>query len=199
VLDNETGIPLEGATVQLKKETDSVTLVSNEKGEVQAEGFKVKVRYQAKFSCIGYEPQEVELRWQNINDRHTVRLIRKTSVLDSIVVVGYRPHIIRCYSTCCGVLRTVHYSDVERKASVTKPSIYPNPATANSLLTIRALDRLSRVELLNVNGQLIRSVMLNQEKHSFQLPLTAISTGIYFIRMYHTNGRPADTQKLIIQ
>jgi hypothetical protein len=204
VLDNETGMPLEGATVQIRQGTESVIFTTDRMGEVQAKGFAIKKNFKATLTCVAYEPQETDIRWNRAEDCIVIRMQPKISNLDEVRVVVFptntcKWHTSRCRMAECVIARSDKHIDVKPKSQPNVSFIFPNPAAPGSTVTIRASEGLSKVDLLNVNGQLIRSVMLNQEKHSFQLLLTAISTGIYFIRMYHTNGRPADTQKLIIQ
>ena len=59
------------------------------------------------------------------------------------------------------------------------PFIYPNPASA--MITLSNITDVSRIELLNVTGQLVRSIKTNNE-NSLTLDISDLNDGIYFIR-----------------
>lgn len=204
VLDDESGMPVEGATLQLWTGADSKIFTSNEKGEVRAEGFALKKNFRASLTCIGYEPREIDIRWNKAEDSIVIRMTRKISKLDEVRVVTFptiicKRHTSTCRMATCGIARSGNRIEVEPRLPLNPSFIFPNPAALGGIVTIKAKPGLSKAELLNVNGQLLRFVMLNQEQHSFQFPLSAIGSGFYFLRMYNANGQPVDTQKLVIQ
>lgn len=71
-------------------------------------------------------------------------------------------------------------------------SAYPNPA--NSVLNLKANTTINRVIISNALGQIVYDNMLNKSETS--IDVSALKTGMYFIRMETANG--AATQKLMI-
>ncbi|MDB4062313.1 T9SS type A sorting domain-containing protein, partial [Vicingaceae bacterium] len=59
-------------------------------------------------------------------------------------------------------------------------SIYPNPAT-NQFSIDADLTIKTSVQILNYNGQLVKEV--NQLKHSNQIDISDLNSGIYFVNV----------------
>lgn len=71
--------------------------------------------------------------------------------------------------------------------------IYPNPFV--DYITIKSEFDITRYELRNISGQLIRSVQTNG---NITLPLHGISSGVYLLNVYGNNGQQA-LRKIIKQ
>jgi len=76
--------------------------------------------------------------------------------------------------------------------------IFPNPAAANSIVTIHNMDSESlTVEIHNTTGQLIKTVNIPQGVTDYKINTDGFSNGLYFIKS--TAGTKTSVQKLTIQ
>lgn len=71
--------------------------------------------------------------------------------------------------------------------------VSPNPS--NGLLTITSESDFTKIELLNITGQVLVSESVNSKTH--QLQLQNFSEGIYFVRVVYPNGVSV-TKKIIV-
>lgn len=75
--------------------------------------------------------------------------------------------------------------------------VYPNPAKDFVLIDFNELKgKLNQINLLNVQGQNVFTFNINDQSKIFNLPLTNLSDGIYFIQIQTENG--ILSKKLII-
>lgn len=71
--------------------------------------------------------------------------------------------------------------------------VYPNPA--NTICTISSKTIIQKTELTNIAGQILLSVIVNEKTH--QLQLNNFSQGIYFVKVYYSDGLSV-TKKVIV-
>lgn len=76
-------------------------------------------------------------------------------------------------------------------------NLYPNPNNGIFTLEVNGPNADFNLEIMSVNGQLIRSEYINADKFSKQYDLSNLAKGVYYIRLY--NDDMTQTQKLIIQ
>jgi hypothetical protein len=76
-----------------------------------------------------------------------------------------------------------------------KVSIYPNPVS--SLVTIKSSELITDISLLNLEGRLIKRELINSAKISYQLDVSNLSKGIYFMTISSLDGRVV-SKKLIV-
>jgi hypothetical protein len=72
-------------------------------------------------------------------------------------------------------------------------SIFPNPS--NGIFTIQSNNNVSKIEIVNMLGEIVKEQMINSGE--MELDLSAQPKGIYFVRCYN-DGKIIGTQKLII-
>jgi hypothetical protein len=73
-------------------------------------------------------------------------------------------------------------------------SLHPNPA--NDIVTITSKNDFSKIELLNVTGQVLLSETVNDKTR--QINLNGFSEGIYFVKVVSANGMSV-TKKVVKQ
>jgi subtilisin family serine protease len=76
-----------------------------------------------------------------------------------------------------------------------KVSIYPNPVS--TLVTIKSLELITDISLLNLEGKTIKKEFINSARISYQLDVSTLSKGIYFITISSLDGRVI-SKKLIV-
>ena len=78
---------------------------------------------------------------------------------------------------------------IEEETAANAVSIYPNPAS--TMLNVHA-ENYSNVQIINFLGQVVYSA--NITANDFQINVSNLSNGVYFIRL---NGETTTTQKFI--
>lgn len=73
-------------------------------------------------------------------------------------------------------------------------NLHPNPA--NDIVTITSKNDFSKIELLNVTGQVLLSETVNDKTR--QINLNGFSEGIYFVKVVYANGMSV-TKKVVKQ
>jgi hypothetical protein len=73
-------------------------------------------------------------------------------------------------------------------------NLHPNPA--NDIVTITSKNDFSKIELLNVTGQVLLSETVNDKTR--QINLNDFSEGIYFVKVVYANGMSV-TKKVVKQ
>lgn len=76
-----------------------------------------------------------------------------------------------------------------------KVSIYPNPAS--DFVTINSLELISSLSILSLDGKLITTKLINMAKTNYQLDISSLTKGIYFVFLSSTDGRTI-SKKLIV-
>ena len=108
-----------------------------------------------------------------------------TFSIDSVVFNG-----IAANST-----QTVNTSVLNEKSSFSKFSISPNPCIDGSL-TINSLSNGSRIQLINILGEVVLTAKNDTNEDKLKLNLTHLPEGTYFVRVNNTNN--SQTEKLIL-
>ncbi|HNP98410.1 MAG TPA: T9SS type A sorting domain-containing protein, partial [Bacteroidia bacterium] len=74
-------------------------------------------------------------------------------------------------------------------------SVYPSPATTELHIALGQLKGQSRISVLDLTGQVVKSLTVNNELES-KLDCSKWSTGVYFVRVENEIG--SITRKVII-
>lgn len=85
-------------------------------------------------------------------------------------------NIVENWNSDCNNLSVAEFNDG-------KFDLYPNPT--NGFVTIKG-DDIQKVEVFNVNGQLIRNITINEKQ--FNIDLSNLLTSMYFVRVTTNNG-----------
>lgn len=87
---------------------------------------------------------------------------------------------------------------VEEMIQETGFAVYPNPATETANVVLSALNEIDAIQIVNMEGRLVRSISLGNSNHSnIELTVSDLAKGIYFLNVAHTDG--VSTQKLVVQ
>ncbi len=91
----------------------------------------------------------------------------------------------------------------ERRSKSAKNSptlnLSPNPASDQIQISLNGLAEVeSYLQITDLNGQILSSIAIQDDKYSFQVSTESFSPGIYFISLYQGKER-IDTHKMIIQ
>ena len=109
---------------------------------------------------------------------------------ESFYISDFNSTNVRIISSLDGSVGT---NDFIRQTSITESSITPNPAIQLTKLNFE-LSKKEEVSItvLNINGQLMRTVFINQTmlsgSHSIQIDTTGFPKGAYFIQIKTTSG-----------
>ncbi len=77
-------------------------------------------------------------------------------------------------------------------------TVYPNPVNANGSLTISGeIDNEVGLDIINTEGKIVRSVILNAGITNFTIDLSNIASGIYLIRTI--DNKSQSVQKLVVR
>ena len=87
-------------------------------------------------------------------------------------------------------VKSVLFTDVNQL------TIYPNPASSNTVLYFNNLATTSELIITDVTGKLVQRSMLKKNSNSYNLQTSAIPTGTYLIKLQSKEG--SVTKKLVI-
>ena len=79
--------------------------------------------------------------------------------------------------------------DVEDKFEV-----YPNPASTTHIVKIKNTTEINTVEILNLNGQLVKTVVANPNSNEIDIEVSDLNSGLYLVRV--KTGIKVKTTKL---
>ena len=69
-------------------------------------------------------------------------------------------------------------------------ALYPNPAQTQTTVALNSpLTNAATVHLFGVDGRIVRTAVLPAGQQSFVLPLNGLSSGIYWLRLEHAEGK----------
>ena len=202
----------------------SIFIKDSKKGvNCDAQGyFSIKVNPRDKFvtlvtSSIGYETIEKNIS-NNGTSFNEITLRNEPIELDEVVVTSY-PVVGRLtkdvttgsVTTTMGaslsvieIRRDSVFSTIKSFFFSDSFKVFPNPAKSGSAIKIELKNYDTeelQLELLNLQGQLISSSIINsKEKNSiipYQLP--DISGGIYLLRVKNKKSAKTQTEKIIVQ
>jgi hypothetical protein len=129
----------------------------------------------------------------------TVTIIHYPQISKSVIMGGISTRIPKC--------QIEKDSVIELKKSDPGPGfiVYPNPASAGSLVTIsldEGMNMPEKVEIFSGAGQLMASIRQNPSELAtvFNITIPASTTpGIYFIRLTRKDWRKPFTQKILVR
>jgi hypothetical protein len=206
ITDSEDGHALASATIELKNNQRTTVITSDEQGKASIKE-PAQGSYEMTVSMTGYQTRTFHLGLDR-NSVYQVRLDKQYRSLDTVIIKDVCIKRTRCFSYTCGGFRctgrgiqieTVIKDTVDVTRSRAK--VYPNPASANSPVTIQwpegASDKVEAT-LLNASGQVMKSSTYQTGKtltNRFDLP--DIAAGLYFIRL---KGNGIDViEKLLVR
>ena len=73
-------------------------------------------------------------------------------------------------------------------------NLYPNPSAG--VVTISSKIQIEKIEIFDLNKRLLKSLDFESNSKTFELNISNLTNGMYFIKIYDTNG--SSIQKLLI-
>jgi hypothetical protein len=74
-------------------------------------------------------------------------------------------------------------------------TVFPNPSTGNTKVTISDISEPTDVQLVDLSGRVIRSLSLN---NSQGINLTNMQNGVYLVRIIRKNSGESLTKKITV-
>ena len=100
-----------------------------------------------------------------------------------------------CDSTVTTVTYYVYPSGLNTIQGDISISLYPNPASGNSLLSIKGLNEDATVVVTDAQGRVISTSKLTMRQETLEIESKKLASGVYYIRIQTTNS--VRTEKLI--
>lgn len=192
---------LEGATVKILNDENSIVLVADKNGEIDLNGLKDGKKYEMEISCIGYKTKKIVISKKEYN--RPVQLEKEFRKMKEVMIVSY-PAIrcgFRCRCMCVGVRVMTDSTYTDRNVLINSFSVYPNPVLRSGMINVRLLQPVEgRIDILNTAGQILQSIAMHNNKSFYSgLSLKNPGAGIYFVRITDANSGKAFTEKLIVR
>lgn len=200
ILDADNNKVLPGATVNIqsnKKTGQSLTLVADEKGEIDLGSLDLTEQYSMEISCIGYQPSTITIS-KTVSD-HVIKMQKKYDPMDSVVITNseFVSRRIHCFS---GSTHVVSFTKQKEDSEQTLFSLYPNPVNSAGKITLNLTQPVyGTADLINTSGQIIQTILLNEKNTNPVIHLTNAMSGCFFVRIKDNISQKAFTQKLIVQ
>ena len=137
----------------------------------------------------------------------TVNPIYEITVYDTVMIEGevgehYSETTVNnlqseygCDSTVTTVTYYVYPSGLNTIQGDISISLYPNPASGNSLLSIKGLNEDATVVVTDAQGRVISTSKLAMGQETLEIESKKLASGVYYIRIQTTNS--VRTEKLI--
>lgn len=196
---------LEGATVKVlheKELSEPITLIANERGEVDLSFLKRQYLYRLEVSFVGYKTKHIPLKTAGA---FTIYLERNHKQMDSVIITGnsYTKRKV-CKITCINFSRCTSWiscqNKEEKRPFTNTTGIFPNPVSRNSFVTIRLSEGFEeQIQLVNSAGQIIQSMISDANKNLATIQLNGVAAGVYYVRLIKLNSQQFFTHKLIVQ
>lgn len=201
VLDEQDSLPMSRATVTIKNSWATVTMASNKAGEASMPTRLQGQPYKLSVTNVGYLPVEKELRFDSSRQSQVIYLKRSYKKLDSVIIVSYGTHTIRCGGCRVKCMRVHNAAPANKPKTEAAFSVYPNPVRAGAAITISASKEfIGFYQILSPGGQLLQSAKLNTQKaKTFQVAIGNWPAGVYFLRLINEETGKTLTQKFIVQ
>ena len=100
-----------------------------------------------------------------------------------------------CDSTVTTVTYYVYPSGLNTIQGDISISLYPNPASGNSLLSIKGLNEDATVVVTDAQGRVISTSKLTMRQETLEIESKKLASGVYYIRIQTANS--VRTEKLI--
>lgn len=196
VRDGEDKEPLASASLVFNENYRKVPRIAGEDGRVDTKNM-THGKMQVEVSCIGYKTKTVLLDISKKSIHH-VEMEKDHDTLEQVVVTTEGGRRVWCgwrisYERVMGPPASP--SSVYLK-------VFPNPAKSNSAIYLQlpSQENPSRAELLNVSGQLIKTINLQPSKtasHRFDLP--QLSAGMYHVRVTDAGSGKSHVANLVVE
>lgn len=204
VLDADDKTPLAGATVKIvsaKNGNDTVTVVAGKNGEVTTLLLKSKLDIEVLVTSVGYETLQTKIQFHKNKVQPRFLLKRKFKKMEEVRITTYTT--IRCHRFGCGLrcTRIYCYRDTtETKTSSNDFTVYPNPAKANSFITVQTKNGFQGLlHLVNSAGQVLLQKRINSKATAASFSFPLVAAGVYFIQLADEHTGKSSTQKLMVQ
>jgi hypothetical protein len=102
-----------------------------------------------------------------------------------------------CSTTASKDVYVIDDTGIEDAEGEMNISLYPNPNSGTFTVEVNGPNADFNLEIININGQLVRSEQINADKFTKRYDLSHMAKGVYYIRLI--NDEMTQTRKLIIQ
>jgi hypothetical protein len=209
-LDQESGLPLPGATVVFRSEekNDSLIFIAGDDGRVRAKKLRPGTTYQVTISSAGYKTLSAAYTVPEKREVKTFKLMRDVKENAGVVISASSRHIIcNGWFSCStpGVLVTSIDTTPGHVAAKDKMlRVFPNPVRRNAVVTVEmnsAANAALRVQLFNASGALIRTMPYTPVigLNRIDIPIAGEWTaGMYFIQLVSQQNKPVGQERFIV-
>jgi CarboxypepD_reg-like domain/Secretion system C-terminal sorting domain len=193
---NEDGEPVSFATVVIKGTHKGA--VAERNGTFSLNPDKNWSKLTLVVSAVGYESKEVIISKDDDNNDIILFVSRQCRLSGEVVVTAGLVAVKR------QPVRPIPVIQVLKDTAFKFFKVFPNPAVAGNSLHIKWEQTEAGnygLELLNQSGQLIftKEIWVDKEARLLDVPIPAVSGGVYFLRMTNSQSGKAYTEKIIIQ
>jgi hypothetical protein len=201
VIDGADSLPIDKSTVKICGDDKILTVLSNEKGEVELPSLNQEQEYSIEITAIGYSAVTRKITFRSGDVQHIIPMERNFKKMDEVVIASGDYRTFRC--RCCGI-RVLKASSFETKKNADDKfgfSVFPNPVFQNQTLTVVPKKKVSGYyQVLSVSGQVLRSGKVDiGPNQPFAINLANYTAGSYFIRLLGQTPGELQTEKFIIQ
>jgi hypothetical protein len=200
ILDADNKRPLQGATVNIqsnKQLKQWVILVADKNGEIDLGSLDPMEEHSIEISCIGYQTRIITTSKAGFD--HSIEMQKKYDSMDSVFIFSNEYTTRKVCCICCSV-RVDQYLNRKDIATPILFSLYPNPASSAGAVTLKLLQPVhGKANLINVSGQIVQTIKLDQENPNSVIQLNNAKPGCYFVRISDNKSQKVITQKLIVQ
>ena len=91
-------------------------------------------------------------------------------------------YLTGCTGSETSIFQTVTIASIDQDSKLSLINIYPNPINRNSTLIIEGLRSIKHIEVLDMQGSLIRSFSTD-DKESISISLSDVAAGVYFVKV----------------
>lgn len=208
IIDEESGLPVAGATVVASGRKKAVSMVADTNGVVNNSLLSKQILHY-KVSCTGYEAALFTAASVD-SSAGTIRLKRSYRPMDEIKIIAYtvtRTSCLACLlpvsDECmvrCKNIRAKKKAEKKPDPPLPTYSVYPNPLASSGTLNLVVSQAFEgRLELFSMAGQLVLRREVKAEKGIASFSLPQLSRGIYQLRITEGKGEVMHKEKLLVQ
>lgn len=203
VQDAENGSVLAGATIKMLADGkfSGHVFVADKNGEIDISKFVKGEECKLEVSCVGYKTKIVSL--VTGQSHNSITLEKDYKMMPDIIVVGYPA--IQCRSICCicpsVITQKTTFTQNTVVVTTTQFSIYPNPVSRSSQLTIK-LDKAvtGKIEIINSTGQIVQTLHISGSENLYAIiQLNYLTPGFYFVKVSDSQTHKWITNKLVVR
>jgi TonB-dependent SusC/RagA subfamily outer membrane receptor len=164
-------------------------------------------------SAIGFEKQNHAVKIGMNNMATSLFLQRRIRICEEVIIKSLGLSQTICERGHCKGSRIpsdIIYTQKDKTAGLQEPSnsiqVYPNPAAGGSIITIKIgndiTEPLAMARVLSTNGLALLTQKLSTQKAGTNIQVyldTRWPAGIYFVQLLYANGKPAASERIVIQ